>query len=55
MAVVKSSPWENSMVSVRNDVAQQLMDDKNMTLEDALQIGLEELQQLVTDDSITIE
>ena len=55
MNVVASSPWENSMVSVRNDVAQQLMDDKSMTLDQALEIGLEELQQLVTDDSITIK
>lgn len=55
MNVVDSSPWENSMISVRNDLAQQLMDDKEMTLEEALDIGREELEQLVTDDNITIK
>ncbi len=55
MNVVASSPWENSMVSVRNDIAQQLMDDSSMTLQEALDIGREELEQLVTDDSITIK
>lgn len=55
MNVVASSPWENSMVSVRNDVAQQIMDNTDMTLEQALDIGKEQLTQLVTDSEITIK
>lgn len=55
MAIAPSSAWDNSIVSVRNDVAQQLMDDKNMTLDDALSIGKDELSQLITDSDITIQ
>ena len=55
MAVVTSSPWENEVIGTRNDVAQQIMDDTSLTLEDALQIGMDEVSQLVTDPEITIE
>lgn len=55
MAVTDSSPWENEVISVRNDITQQLMDDTSMTLDQAIANGLEELGQLVTDDTITIE
>lgn len=55
MVSVPSSPWDNSMVSVRNDVAQQLMDDSSMTLEQAIELGKEQITQLVTDDSVTIK
>jgi len=55
MKVADSSTWENEVVSVRNDVAQQIMDDSAMTLEQALANGMEELTQLVTDSEITIE
>ena len=55
MDIAPASPWDNSITSVRNDLAQQLMDDKSMTLEKALEIGQEQLEQLVTDDSITIK
>lgn len=55
MAISPSSAWDNSIVSVRNDVAQQIMDDKGMSLDKALSIGKDELTQLVTDSSITIQ
>ncbi len=55
MKVADSSTWENEVVSVRNDVAQQIMDDSAMTLEQALANGMEELSQLVTDSEITIK
>jgi ABC-type sugar transport system, periplasmic component len=55
MKVADSSTWENEVVSVRNDVAQQIMDDSSMTLEQALANGKDELTQLVTDSEITIE
>ena len=55
MKVAESSSWENEVVSVRNDVAQQIMDDSSMTLEQALANGMEELSQLVTDSEITIK
>lgn len=55
MKVADSSTWENEVVSVRNDVSQQIMDDPEMTLEQALANGMEELKQLVTDSEIVIE
>ena len=55
MKVAESSTWENEVVSVRNDIAQQLMDDKSMGLDQALQNAKDELTQLVTDENITIE
>lgn len=55
MKVADSSTWENEVVSVRNDVAQQIMDDSSMTLEKALANGMDELSQLVTDSEITIK
>lgn len=55
MKVADSSTWENEVVSVRNDVAQQIMDDPEMTLEQALANGMDELTQLVTDSEITIK
>lgn len=55
MAIVPTSPWENEVISTRNDVAQQLADDSSMTLEEALAIGMDELTQLVTDPEIVIE
>lgn len=55
MKVADSSAWENEVVSVRNDVSQQIMDDPDMTLDQALANGMEELKQLVTDSEIVIE
>ncbi len=55
MASVPSSAWDNSIVNVRNDVAQQLMDDKSMTLDKAISIGKDQIEQLVTDDSVKIK
>lgn len=55
MKVADSSTWENEVVSVRNDVSQQIMDDPGMTLDQALANGMEELKQLVTDSEIVIE
>lgn len=55
MASVPNSAWDNSVVNVRNDVAQQLMDNKDMTLEDALKIGMEQIEQVVTDENVTIK
>lgn len=55
MASVPSSKWDNSMVNVRNDIAQQVMDDKNMSLDDAVKLGKDQITQLVTDDSIEIK
>ena len=55
ISVAPSSAWDNSIVSVRNDVAQQIMDDTSMTLDKAIEIGMDELKQLITDESITIK
>ena len=55
MASIPSTPWDNSVVSVRNDIAQQLLDDSSMTLDKALEIGKEQLTQIVTDESIEIK
>lgn len=55
IAIAAPSAFDNDIVSVRNDIAQQLMDDDAMTLEDAVAAAVEELGQLVTDDSVTIK
>lgn len=55
MVSVPSTKWDNSMVNVRNDVAQQLMDDTSMGLDEAISIGKDEITQLVTDTDITIK
>lgn len=55
MKIAASSPWENAMVTVRNDVAQQIVDDPSIDLDKALELGKEELTQLVTDSTIEIK
>lgn len=55
MASIPSTKWDNSMVNVRNDIAQQLMDDREMTLDEAIALGMDQITQLVTDDSITVK
>ena len=55
MSIATPSIYDNDIVSVRNDVAQQLMNDSSMTLDDAVEASIEELGQLVTDDSVTIK
>ena len=49
------SAFDNDITSVRNDVAQQIMDDAGMDLDAAVAAALDELGQLVTDESVTIE
>ena len=49
------SPYDNDITSVRNDVAQQIMDDAGMDLDAAVAAALDELGQLVTDETVTIE
>ena len=49
------SPFDNDITSVRNDVAQMLMDDSSMDLDAAVSAAIDELGQLITDDSVTIE
>ncbi len=49
------SQYDNDVINVRNDIAQQLMDDKSMTLDDAVSASIDELKTLVTDSSITIK
>lgn len=55
ISIAAPSPFDNDIVSVRNDVAQQLMNDTEMTLDDAVKTAVEELGQLVTDDTVTIK
>ncbi len=55
ISIAAPSPFDNDIVSVRNDVAQQLMNDAEMTLDDAVKAAVEELGQLVTDDTVTIK
>ncbi len=49
------SAYDNDITSVRNDVAQQIMDDASMDLDTAVAAAIDELGQLVTDESVTIE
>ncbi|MFV0363986.1 MAG: ABC transporter substrate-binding protein [Suipraeoptans sp.] len=53
--IASPSPYDNDIVSTRNDVAQQLMNDSSMTLDDATKASVEVLNQLVTDTSVTIK
>lgn len=55
ISIATPSAFDNDIVNVRNDVAQQIMNDPEMTLEDAVAAAVEELGQLVTDDTMTIE
>lgn len=55
MKIAAPSKWDSTFVNVRNDVAQLLMNDKDMTLDEAVKIGQEQMTQLVTDESVTIK
>lgn len=55
ISIATPSVFDNDIVSVRNDVAQQLMNDTEMTLDDAVAAAVEELGQLVTDETVTIK
>lgn len=55
ISIATPSVFDNDIVSVRNDVAQQLMNDKEMTVDDAVKAAVEELGQLVTDETVTIK
>ena len=55
ISIAAPSIFDNDIVSVRNDVAQQVMNDKEMTLDDAVKAAVEELGQLVTDETVTIK
>lgn len=54
MTIVPTCAWEETVISVRNDVAQQLVDNTSMTLEEGLELGKDQLGQLVTDENVTI-
>ena len=53
--IATPSSYDNEIESVRNDIAQQIMNDTGMTLEQATQAAVEELRQLVTDTSVSIK
>ena len=55
ISIAAPSVFDNDIVSTRNDVAQQLMNDPNMTLDDAVTAAVQELSQLVTDTNVTIK
>ena len=55
ISIATPSAFDNDIVNVRNDIAQQIMNDAEMTLEDAVAAAVEELGQLVTDDTVTIK
>ena len=55
ISIAAPSVYDNDIVSVRNDVAQQVMNDSSMTLDAAVEAAIDELGQLVTDDSVTIK
>lgn len=55
ISIATPSAFDNDIVSVRNDIAQQVMNDSEMTLDAAVAAAVEELGQLVTDDTVTIK
>lgn len=55
ISIAAPSAFDNDIVNVRNDVAQQIMNDSSMTLDAAVAAAVEELGQLVTDDTVTIK
>jgi multiple sugar transport system substrate-binding protein len=55
ISIAAPSAYDNDIVSVRNDVAQQVMNDSSVTLDDAVAAAIEELGQLVTDENVTIK
>jgi len=55
ISIATPSVFDNDIVSTRNDVAQQLMNDPKMTLDDAVTAAVQELSKLVTDTGVTIK
>lgn len=55
ISIATPSAFDNDIVNVRNDIAQQIMNDTEMTLDAAVTAAVEELGQLVTDDTVTIK
>lgn len=55
ISIATPSVFENDIVNVRDDIAQQIMNDTEMTLDTAVAAAVEELGQLVTDDTVTIK
>lgn len=55
MKVNAPTAYDNDIISVRNDVAQQIMNNPEMTLDEAVQAAVDGLTALVTDDSVTIK
>lgn len=54
-SIVTPSIYDNDIVNTRNDVAQQVMNDPEMTTEDAVAAAVEELTQLVGSEDVTIK
>lgn len=53
--VIIPSIYDNDIANTRDDVAQQVMKDQNMTVGDAVKAAVEELTLLLGDDSIIIK
>lgn len=49
------SKYDNDVINTRNDIAQQIMNDPAMTLEDAVAAAIDELSQIVTDPDAEIK
>jgi len=49
------SPYDNDVINTRNDIAQQVMNDKKMTLDQAIKAAKDELSSIVTDTGVTIK
>lgn len=49
------SPYDNDVINTRNDIAQQVMNDKKMTLDQAISAAKDELTSIVTDTGVTIK
>ncbi len=55
ISIASPSAYDNDVISVRDDVAQLVMNDSSMSVDDAVAASLEEIESLVTDDSVTIQ
>ncbi len=55
VTIPNTSVWDQTIVDIRDLLANAVMNDPNMTAEDAVKEGLKECGNRITDDSLTIK
>ena len=55
ITIATPTKYDNDVINTRNDIAQQVMDDKSMTLDQAVSAAVDELKSVVTDPDAEIK